>query len=99
MIQQYRTLKSKSPKYRLKKSSIPQYRKPPCPPLKQALPPRKWNGFPPAHKQLGYADGGVNNTEHGSIIVARSPGVPVFSSTSLYSFVSERKSSFSTELQ
>ena len=30
----------------------------------------------------GYADGGVNNTEHGSIIMARSPGVPVFSSTS-----------------
>ena len=35
----------------LEKSSIPQYLKPPCPPLKQALPPRKWNGFPPARKQ------------------------------------------------
>ena len=34
MIPQYRTLKSKFSKYRLKKSSIPQYRKPPCPPLK-----------------------------------------------------------------
>ena len=28
---QYRTLKSKLPKHRLKKSSIPQYHKPPCP--------------------------------------------------------------------
>ena len=48
----------------------------------QALTPRKWNGLPLARKQLGYADGGVNNTEHASIIMARSPGVPVFSSTS-----------------
>ena len=32
MIPQYRTLKSKLPKYRLKKSLILQYRKPPCPP-------------------------------------------------------------------
>ena len=32
MIPQYRTLKSKLPKYRLKKISISQYRKPPCPP-------------------------------------------------------------------
>ena len=34
MIPQYRTLKSKFSKYPLKKSSIPQYREPPCPPLK-----------------------------------------------------------------
>ena len=83
MIPQYRTLKSKSPKYRLKKSSIPQYLKPPCPPLKASIDPEKVERLPAGTQTArGYADGGVNNTEHASIIMARSPGIPSFSSTS-----------------
>ena len=38
MIPQYRTLKLKLPKYCMKKSPIPQYRKPPCPPRESSCP-------------------------------------------------------------
>ena len=46
MIPQYHTLKSKLSKYRLKKSSIPQYRKPPCPPSSA------WNSLLSAMKSV-----------------------------------------------
>ena len=46
MIPQYRTLKSKLSKYRLKKSSIPQYRKPPFPPASA------WNSLLSAMKSV-----------------------------------------------
>ena len=50
MIPQYRKLKLKSPKYRLKKSSIPQYRKPPCPPLRGSIAPKKVERLPAGAK-------------------------------------------------
>ena len=48
-----------------------------------SIAPEKVERFPVRTQTArGYADGGVNNTEHASIFMARFPGIPSFSSTS-----------------